>query len=187
MSCKKMCSVPVGQCGIVTNNRRYFLEFNSTSIFKCLRSVHLPQGIGKFWVFSTTSLKFFSLNSFYYASSYVMGISVCVCVCVCVCMCVCVPLSIQCNKGWPSFFVVGKLLHHRFLSGTQILEAIPFPKSPFRFQQSPDCHAWQIVPKVSSPVPRGRERNIVNALCRCVFVQNICLANPMEHDWRSKS
>ena len=54
-----MYSIPVGQHGLVANNRKYFPEINSTSIFKCPECAHLPPpGTWKFGFLSNACLKF---------------------------------------------------------------------------------------------------------------------------------
>lgn len=68
-----MYSIPVGQHGIVADNRKYFLEFNSTSIFKCLECVPLPLGTRKFGLFPNACLKFLFLNSACYTSQLYQG------------------------------------------------------------------------------------------------------------------
>lgn len=77
MSCKKMYTVPAGQHRTVADNGKYFLAFNSTSIFKCLECAHLPLGIGRSHLIPVSS---FSLSMPPITPhSYAMGMCVCVC------------------------------------------------------------------------------------------------------------
>lgn len=136
MPCWMIYSIPVGQHRMVTDNKKYFPEFNSTSIFKWLEYAYLPLGIWKFCLSPNACLKFFSLNS-YYASELSTGMSA-----------LCGTLSVQCNKSrlltfllansgpkQPFHFFLKLFCHYSFVLLPQILVAAPFPRTPFRSQK----------------------------------------------------
>lgn len=67
-TCYMIYSIPVGQCRIVANTRKYFQEFNLASVFKCLEHAPLPLGIWKFCLAVSACLQLFFLEFFSYTS-----------------------------------------------------------------------------------------------------------------------